>query len=372
MKHRVTALEGLRGYAALLIVLYHLPKWHAALDWPLINNGHFMVELFFVLSGFVIYSAYGARITDVRALKRFQYLRFWRLYPVHLLFLLIYLLFECVRWASVTFLHVQNVRVVPFSENSLLALLQQLLLVQAIGPTGNAQTFNGPAWSISVEFYSYLVFALVSLATRRWLPLAMLGLLIGCMALLGFSTGFESLLTCVAGFALGCLTAVLSQRYGCSLPKWCGPVMLLSFFGYLQASAQPSLGLVFALAALLVFSIANSTGGVALGLLNAKVSLWLGSISYSLYMAHALVLWITAILFKRGFGLSETLRPDGKWVLDLNLWQALLASSVAVGTALLVAQLVYTRIEAPLRDWSRRRLGVSSLAEPAVSAARHG
>jgi len=177
MRGRIEALEGLRGWAALLVVFYHLPKWHSFLDVPIIVNGHYMVPLFFVLSGFVIHTAYAHRINNVGALLRFQTLRFWRLYPVHLLILAVYLALECIRWIAVHRFAVSDVRLAPFTQNGGTALIQQIMLIQAIGPTGNAQTFNGPAWSISVEFYTYLIFGLLVLISRRWLTYALVVLI---------------------------------------------------------------------------------------------------------------------------------------------------------------------------------------------------
>ena len=54
---KIEELESIRGIAAFLIVFFHLPKWNPILDIGLVNNGYLMVELFFVLSGFVIFRA---------------------------------------------------------------------------------------------------------------------------------------------------------------------------------------------------------------------------------------------------------------------------------------------------------------------------
>lgn len=366
MADRIGALEGLRGWAALLVVIYHLPKWHPFLDVPLVNNGHFMVPLFFVLSGFVIHSAYAHRIDQPRALMRFLSLRFWRLYPVHLLFLAAYVVFECVRWIAVYRLSVPDVRLAPFSQNSGTALLQQLFLVQAIGPTGNAQTFNGPAWSISVEFYTYVIFGLLALVSGRRLT-SVLGILVLCgFMLLSRDTGFESLLTCIVGFSLGALVSGLSRSQANRIPGWAASIAFLVFFGYLAISPYPHLGLVFALSACLVLAISGADGGLAVIALSGPRSFWLGAISYSLYMCHGLVLWLFANVFKRGLGLKETLRTDGKWVLDMTVPQALAASAVSLAAALVIAWLVMRFFEVPIREWSRRRAGIDPL-QPATA-----
>lgn len=320
-----------------------------------------MVPLFFVLSGFVIHTAYAPRINSPGALVRFQVLRFWRLYPVHLLLLALYLILECIRYIAVNNLAVQDVRLPPFSQNNVTALMQQIFLIQAIGPTGNAQTFNGPAWSISVEFYTYLVFGFMVLICRRWLMFSLVVLMISGLALLAQDTGFENLLTCIIGFSIGALISALTKNWSPRIPSWIASSTLCAFFGYLAIFPDPHLWLVFVLAAGLVFSVSAANGGLATRLLSNPRSLWLGGVSYSLYMSHALVLWLTAIVLKRAVGLPEKLHPDGKWVLEMTAIQAGAASGLSVIAALLIAWLVMRFVEIPVREWSRRRAGVSPL-----------
>jgi peptidoglycan/LPS O-acetylase OafA/YrhL len=371
MKGRIEALEGLRGWAALLIVFYHLPKWHSFLDVPIIVNGHYMVPLFFVLSGFVIHTAYAHRINNVVALLRFQTLRFWRLYPVHLLLLAVYLALECIRWIAVHHFAVSDVRLAPFTQNGGTALVQQIMLIQAIGPTGNAQTFNGPAWSISVEFYTYLIFGLLVLISRRWLTYALVVLMAISVALLVQDTGFESLLTCLVGFSIGTLVSALGKYWHPRIPDWITSIALCVFFGYLALVRDPHLALVFALAAVLVFAVSGSTGGSAMRLLQDPRSLWLGGVSYSLYMCHALVLWLVAIVLKRGGGMSEKIHADGKWVLEMTAIEAGIACALSVAAALIIGWLVMRFVEIPVRDWSRRRAGVSPLLMPTPRDSEH-
>lgn len=157
---KIEELESIRGLAALLVVFFHIPKWNTLLDIGIINNGYLMVELFFVLSGYVIYTAYAHKIINRNDLFRFQFLRFGRLYPVHFVFLVAFIFIEIAKYIAQSKLGITSPNTQPFRENNLTAIIQQLFLVQAIGPTHNTTTFNGPAWSISVEFYTYLVFGM--------------------------------------------------------------------------------------------------------------------------------------------------------------------------------------------------------------------
>src|SRR6218665_3058891 len=87
--HFYPQLESLRGLAALLVVFYHLPPWWIGYqNVPLISNCYLMVDLFFVLSGFVIALNYEHKLKSWSQLGHFTRLRFVRLYPVHLVFLI--------------------------------------------------------------------------------------------------------------------------------------------------------------------------------------------------------------------------------------------------------------------------------------------
>jgi peptidoglycan/LPS O-acetylase OafA/YrhL len=97
---RMTELESIRGLAALLVMLFHLPRWNPLLDVGLLRNGCLMVDLFFVSSGFVICRACADRRALPRDLLRFQFLRLARLHPVHVVFLFFPLLIELATYAA--------------------------------------------------------------------------------------------------------------------------------------------------------------------------------------------------------------------------------------------------------------------------------
>ena len=62
-----------------------------------VDNAWLMVDFFFVLSGFVIALNYQGAIRSGASLLEFQYRRFFRLYPLHLVMLLVFLLLECAK-----------------------------------------------------------------------------------------------------------------------------------------------------------------------------------------------------------------------------------------------------------------------------------
>ena len=359
---RIDELESIRGIAALLVVIYHIPNWNSLLfDIPLFRNSYLMVQLFFVLSGFVICKAYAGNIRNGAQLLRFQFLRFGRLYPVHLLFLLVFLLLEVAKYFADTHYGIRSHKTTPFVENGLTAFIQQLFLVQAIGPTGNALSFNAPAWSISVEFYTYLIFGLIALFAGRLKMIVFLLLGLGACALLVVEPehGYAHLLSCLAGFFIGCCTAWLSDRlpllFSLRLPSHTVTlsVLLLVVFLQLKAPQHWSDFVVYFLTAALVLAIVFSEDGIIRRVLRMRFFVWLGTISYSIYMSHSALLWLFNQVHRFFFQRSEIL-IEGRMVPQLGFWQALLSYLIIIGLLLAVSHLVYRYVEQPWRERSRR------------------
>jgi peptidoglycan/LPS O-acetylase OafA/YrhL len=348
-------LESIRGLAALLVVFYHMPSWNAALlDVGFIRNGYLMVELFFVLSGFVIYNAYAASITTAQQLWRFQLLRLGRLYPVHLLFLLFYLGVEVTKYLAYVKMGATTTNT-PFRENGLTAFLQQILLLHAVGPTGNSQTFNIPSWSISVEFYTYLLFGAVVLVakSKRNYLFATLFLLSITLLASHAALGFSDLLKCTTGFFLGCLIGVLNARADMRVPASLSALALIALAVFLQfKSVLEQDLLIYACSALLILGLVRSQRGLVKRVLNWRVLTWLGTISYSIYMAHSAVLWVLNQLLR---GILQPNAFTGTVTTpQLSAPAAAVVITIAILVVLAASQLTYMWIEKPLREWSRK------------------
>ena len=354
---KIEELESIRGLAALLIVFYHMPKWNTLLDIGIINNGYLMVELFFVLSGYVIYNAYAQKITNRNDLFRFQFLRFGRLYPVHFVFLAAFIFIEIAKYIAQSKFGLTSPNTQPFRENNLTAIVQHLFLVQAIGPTNNAITFNGPAWSISVEFFTYLVFGMcVLFSAKKKDALFSLIAFVSLVLLVSQTTfGFNRLLQCLAGFFIGCLTALATKTLKTKVPKYASLLVFFSIIFFLQlktTSSQYDVAIYF-LAAALIASLVRSRNGYLNYVLNLKVLTWLGAISYAVFCSNKKKLWamnqvIRVILKKPEILISERSIPQ------LSNIETLIAWGVLTLLVLLVSVYVYRFIEKPMREKSRR------------------
>jgi peptidoglycan/LPS O-acetylase OafA/YrhL len=349
-------LESIRGIAALLVVFHHMPGWNERFyNVGALRNGHLMVELFFVLSGFVIFRAYAARITTWRELARFQFLRFGRLYPVHILFLFSFVLIELAKYIAQAKFGIVSSNTTPFKENSWAAFWQQVFLVQSIGPTGNATTFNSPAWSISVEFYTYLVFALVALFANRMKVFIFFVIFIVSTLLLASKNtfGFEKLLSCTTGFFLGCLTGVVTNNVKGKLHSSLSLIALCSLISFVVLKPQVDYDIaIYFLTAALILALVLTGPGLVKSVLNWPVLTWLGTISYSIYMCHDTVIWFVNQLFRIVLKKPEML-IDGHSEPQLSNIETIVTYLIIGIVVLAISQLTYTFIEKPLRAKSR-------------------
>jgi peptidoglycan/LPS O-acetylase OafA/YrhL len=178
---QLNALTSLRFFAALLVMGYHLPL---APDLPLgiygfLRQGYVGVSLFYVLSGFILCYNYFPSFQNSlksRFLKKFWVARFARVYPMYLL-------------TFVLSLVIKN----SFQQVSPGLALLHVFALQSYLPdkTLVINAFNGPAWSVSVEFFFYLLFPFLLFWAVRHLktPVQILGAAALCWFLqLGLET----------------------------------------------------------------------------------------------------------------------------------------------------------------------------------------
>lgn len=290
------ALTGVRGLAAWGVVLYHI---RLSMDWlpqrvvDVLAKGYLAVDFFFLLSGFVIWISWQARLRDAgpRAIPAFLHRRIARIWPLHLAMMglavaLALLLAATGRHDAAEF---------PFAELPL-----HLLLVQNWGFT-DALSWNDPAWSISAELAAYLMFPLLALTLdwRRvpaWAVIAAVAALTVLLAAVFAAAGHETLgkdiarlglIRCLIEFAAGTAIGALWLRWRDAPLR---PALLSAMVAVaLLVSPLPEplrIPATFA-AALLALALSSSMRGNPLG--SAPLHA-LGEISYATYLSHFL-LW---------------------------------------------------------------------------------
>jgi peptidoglycan/LPS O-acetylase OafA/YrhL len=363
-------LESLRGLAALVVVIYHAVWTNPVTGLHFFQNGSLMVDFFFVLSGFVISHSYGQKLRSATDIVRFLFLRIGRLYPLHLVFLLVFLAFEVAKFvAEKKFGLVADKP--AFSVNNGYAFLANLLLIHALG-LFHRVTFNIPSWSISTEFYAYVLFAAVrtSLRNERQMAIAAVAIVAASAAIL-YGAGVIPLddavvdwgfLRCCAGFFLGTLTyyaycAFRSERSTSDVVRpsaWLSPLALVTTAVFLSTTdpAGPWTYALPPLAALVILTNVLWPHPALQKILSASPLRWLGRVSYSLYLVHAAVAWIITqvltVVLK--FPKIEVVEGLGVGTPPLT-GLCVLVGYVAL--VLLLANSTYHWIEEPCRKHSR-------------------
>ena len=358
---RLHELDGLRGLLALYVAVYHLAaplsQPGMALAWlhPLLEPAWFAVDMFFVMSGFVMAHVHGAEFGagyGSPALRRFFVARVARLYPVHLFALVVMAI------GILPFVLHKPEFTSPDGRFAWTAGLASLLMLH--GPWIAQRTWNYPAWSVSAEMHAYLVFPLLVPLIGRLRNAGAVALAAACtlvpFAVYQFglagethpTNGWIVLARVVPLFAVG--MAVYRFRSAAAMRSTavaCVAFVLVPVLLLIPASSA----LAVLLAPILLLSTLGHPG--VRGVLSRPGFVWLGAISYSLYMTHALV---------EMFGVNIAVRRFARsWHIDLVASPLASAALLlaAVGVAVLVGAATWRWIEVPGRRlvlrWLERR-----------------
>lgn len=350
------ALTGIRALAAFWVLVYHL---HPALRayWgevpvlsPIVNMGYQGVDLFFVLSGFIIAHHYA---DDLRAFswpryRAYLWARVARIYPLHLFMLVTVLgLVKLAPLFGFTINRGTDYQWPDFFRN--------LLLVQAWQFPAYVN-WNHFAWSISAEWFAYvlapcfvgLIWARQSKAAL--LLLAGLFLLLAPLAVVFLSDPRPSayaLFRITGAFAAGMIANRFYRETSFAVNEWLALCLLLvaAWGQYCFVSGTDFLTVPFS--AILIFSLARQRGGLS-KILATKFFDYAGRISFSLYITQFVVLMpVKKILpFERLIGQGSV---------------AQIGYLLGICTIALVAAIVgYHAVEEPARKFLRRRFESSS------------
>lgn len=309
LKPEIYPLTGIRAAAAIWVVLFHmqtqLAESYPRLNFliaPIVAHGYLGVDLFFILSGFIIHYNYVTRLTEfsMSAICEFLWMRLARLWPVHAVILI---LFALLLW-------VQRLHGMSPAQPELYTasgFLRNLFLVHSWAIPLKI-SWNVPAWSISCEWLAYLLFPflvvsrLCTASARQSAIVATLALActaLVCQKLHAAGNANFGVVRIAGEFIAGCalchiFRADITNRFPWQyivplaiLSVFIGPYFVLPAFGLVAFWCIPLLGVI-------VLGLAHHRCFIS-RLCSTKLLLFGGYISYSLYMVHELCL----ILLKR-------------------------------------------------------------------------
>jgi len=335
---RFKVLDAWRGICALIVASYHYPARFAMLDWPIFRAGWVFVDFFFVLSGFVIchrYLGQGRRLD----LSDFCVRRLHRLLPTHAITLLV-VVATSVGIAGGRFVVEGGIRLDGVGSDAtdfcrMLGL--HMLLLQGFSGFG-AVGLNVPSWSVSVEFWTNVLFGVLArlgILDRRTLLLvaALTGTVLSLQAPATYLDGaaLSNAARAMFGFTLGALAydAFKSARLAVRISTFCCTLAELACLGALATAAHAARHMVCLWTLPLLFSacilvFAGERGMISRLLLTAPFQR-AGARSYAIYLLHFSIL----SLFYAG-GTAITRVPE------LARISALIPASLAAPTAYLL------------------------------------
>lgn len=360
--HEIRPLTGVRAVAALWVVFFHFyDEWAKllpvlGLTQPFASRGTLGVDVFFVLSGFILSYVYPPSDTPFQfgPYRRFLSMRLARLYPVHFCTLgILVLLVGATHLAGIRIEGDYPLKKLPF---------ELTLTTWGFLPFGG---WNYPSWSISAEWFAYLfVFPLSSILLKcRWT--AARQLVLGYSALCGWiflgrhgaddygplrvSLEFLAGAMAFGAFSRGPALAKFCQRQTTPILAVGLGIALLAPSG--ASYAKECLTLLIPLGLIGLTSEASLAGRF----LGSRVMVWGGRVSYSLYMSHAIAQKVLKVV-----------APSSKHLADpliVRIGILLMAITMLIAGAALLHHFV----EEPGRNWIRRRLQKRATA-PAPAA----
>lgn len=348
----IVSHTSIRGLAALGVVLFHLnigiPHDFSPNQYTdFVKNSWVFVDLFFILSGFImamIYKNFLVEDTSYKDLKAFFVHRFARIYPLHFMTMVFMV---CLSLAMQFKVNSPNI----FNAQFLWDIFQNVLLIHAWG-FSDRYVLDFPSWSISVEFAAYLLFPIFALYWRARLPVVavVVGLCVYYMALnLEFKGSLDvgerlNLLRGLPSFLLG-MVLYHYRNITTTIPKSLITIFqvsaIIAVVGIMHLNYNKFL-LIPAFASLVMLTWEDR--GAVSGVLCLSWLKSLGQLSFSIYLLHIPV---------RNVGFSVWPKISGGFPQVVQSLGFVL--SVTIVTISLSA-IIYRYLECPARDYLKKAL----------------
>lgn len=327
-------LTAARGFAAFAVVLFHVDRYSGEPieQWFQVSElGKLAVDFFFVLSGFVLVHVYGAAWAKGTYRHRdFLVRRIARIWPLH---------FVCLFGVGAVIAAGSFISLRPAWPVEASSFFAHLFLLNATGLSPQL-SWNQPAWSVGAEWSAYLAFpfylVLCSRLRSAWAKLAAtITLLVGLWAIVSATSGLELLSLDANGGILRIIPSffagvALRQIYGRGVGAGLSGAVVTFGLAATSVAALTAIWLrapaiwVWPALPALIYLLALRARISEPGLLRSRTLIWLGEVSYALYLVHALVLMVTFTVAKKIVGAEDPLA-----LLALGALGAVLAICVA-------------------------------------------
>lgn len=360
-------LDGLRGVAALMVVIYHIFEGYAFAGGGIIeslNHGYLAVDFFFILSGFVVGYAYDDRLGKSMKTKDFLKRRLIRLHPMVIIGALLGASTFCIQGSTQWDGTEISISLV------MLSMLCAMLFILAIPGgcyeiRGNGEMFplNGPSWSLFFEYIGNILYALfVRRLSTKLLTAIVVSLGIGYTAFAVFdASGYGNMgvgwtldsinflggmLRMLFPFSMGLLLSRNFKPFKVKGSFWLASTILIIIFAIPYIPSDGNIcynGILEAVCVTLIFPILVRLGasGSTADHKSTAICNFLGRISYPLYMIHYPIMYLfyAWLIENKAPAFAET-------------WQAALGVYV---TCIILALLCMKLYDEPVREYLAKK-----------------
>lgn len=371
-KPRYEILDGLRGVAALTVIIFHLFETYSKGPvFQIVNHGYLAVDFFFVLSGFVVGYAYDDR-WDKMSIGSFFKRRLIRLHPMVVVSTLIgasfFYLQDCDAFSNIS---------QTGAGKFLLCILLGILMIPAgknldIRGWGETNGFNGPNWTLTYEYVANILYAFFF----RHLGKVSLAILVGLCAILTLNLTLNwdifglwadrtaQAYTVIGGWSLTApqiligftrllypfLCGLLLSRIGKYITVkggfwWCSLLLLVVLCTpYMGDSINICDGIYNAACILFIFPlmVMIGAGSRISGKFSTKVCKFLGDISYPVYIVHYPFIYLQVAWVRHN--------PEAP------LYQHVCVGAGVFFFSVLLAYSLLKSYDEPVREWLKNKL----------------
>lgn len=319
-KNKIWRIESIRGILALIVVLFHSQDITSS---KLVNNfiiekGYLAVDCFFFISGFVITLRYFDSISTYKNFLIFSLKRFLRLYPVHILTLIIWSLILISKFLFIYLTENVLDSKIFYRSNLESFTLNLFFLHTFLLPY---PTFNFISWSISCEMYAYFIVGLIFFLTKNKRLLKLIAIIFCVFSLMylsksgyTFTNGIYGFLRCLASFFFGSFFYLQFYNKRYLLNNYLN-ILIIFLIIYLiyQNYNFPIIILFFSI---LFFQIIKNKNFMKI--LDHKFLIKLGNLSYGIFMYHMIMIWIIRQFFRFIFTFNSTINDLGIRVFNFD------------------------------------------------------
>ncbi len=341
-------LDVFRALAALSVCAVHFT--YESFFHNYLAEGLF-VQLFFTLSGFVIYLNYSENLNTFQSIQKFIIKRFLRLYPLHLFFLLIFLFIEVAK-LYIDIKYGIEANQPAFERNNIKNFFLNLFFIQHFAEMYN---FNSPSWSISVEMMLYITFALIVFSFRRFIIylsfIYVIFFILFTQNKYGAELSIDAYLSGLYSFLIGCIFCFFLKKnfsfknhiYDLIFFIFLSILLLEIFYFEILNKYNFLYSIIFGLIFYLSFFL-NKTYFLYRIFFN-KFFVFLGKISYSIYLSHLFIFFMINNFLRFILKKDTIINNLGIKSLDLTSFEANFYTILAYFFTVVFSYFTYKYIE---------------------------